>query len=114
MERKALGSKTLIRRHILKNYRNAYNEKLRLFIREAAYLDLEEIWIYPLDAWSQLQADKYYNDIIEDIEFLCTKPASGKSAEHIRKGYRLCKVNSHLIFYVTTDAELDVMRILHA
>ena len=35
-------------------------------------------------------------------------------AEHLRKGYRFFKVNSHLIFYITTDFELDVIRILHS
>ena len=89
-------------------------KKLRLFIRAEAYQDLEKIWTYTLDTWSLQQADKYYKDIIEAIEFLCTELNSGKSAEHVRKGYRLFKVNSHLLFYVTTDAELDVIRILHS
>ena len=89
-------------------------KKLRLEIREEAYLDLENIWNYTLETWSLKQADKYYNAIIEAIEFLCTEPKSGKSAEHLRKGYRLFKVNSHLIFYITTDFELDVIRILHS
>ncbi len=89
-------------------------KKLRLEIREAACQDLENIWNYTLETWSLKQADKYYNDIIEAIEFLCTEPTSGKSAEHLRKGYRFFKVNAHLIFYITTDVELDVIRILHA
>jgi len=89
-------------------------KKLRLFVRAEAYQDLEKIWTYTLDTWSVQQADKYYKDNILAIESLCTEPKSGKSAEHVRKGYRLFKVNSHLIFYVTTDAELDVIRILHS
>ena len=89
-------------------------KKLRLEIREAAYLDLENIWNYTLETWSLSQADKYYNDIIEAIEFFSTEPKSGKSAEYLRKGYQIFKVNSHLIFYITTDAELDVIRILNS
>ena len=89
-------------------------KKLRLEIREEAYLDLENIWNYTFETWSQRQADKYYNDIIEAIEFVSTEPKSGKSAEHLRKGYRIFKINSHLIFYITTDSELDVIRILHS
>jgi toxin ParE1/3/4 len=89
-------------------------KKLRLEIREEAFLDLENIWNYTLETWSLKQADKYYNDIIDAIEFLCIEPKSGKSAEHLRKGYRIFKVNSHLIFYTTTDFELDVIRILHS
>ncbi len=89
-------------------------KKLRLEIREAAHRDLENIWTYTLETWSLTQADKYYRDIIAAIEFLCTNPKSGKSAEHLRKGYRFFKVNSHLIFYIKGDSELDVIRILHS
>ena len=89
-------------------------KKLRLFIREEAYFDLENIWAYTLETWSLRQADKYYNDLIEAIEFLCESPKTGKSVEHLRKGYRSFKVNSHLIFYITTEFELDVIRILHS
>jgi toxin ParE1/3/4 len=89
-------------------------KKLRLFIREEASLDLEKIWTHTLNTWSLKQADKYYKDIILAIESLCGEPKSGKSAEHIKKGYRISKVNSHLIFYICTDAELDVIRILHS
>lgn len=89
-------------------------KRLRLAIREEAYLDLENIWNHTLETWSLRQADKYYNDIIETIEFLCTEPKSGKSAEHLRKGYKFFKVNAHLIFYMATDFELDVIRILHS
>lgn len=89
-------------------------KKLRLEIREAAHKDLENIWTYTLETWSPTQADKYYSDIIAAIEFLCANPKSGKSAEHLRKGYRFFKINSHLIFYITSDKELDVIRILHS
>ena len=44
-------------------------KRLRLAIREEAYLDLENIWNHTLETWSLRQADKYYNDIIETIEF---------------------------------------------
>lgn len=87
--------------------------KLPFFIREQASIDLESIWDYTFDTWSQRQADKYYHDLIEAFEFLCENPAAGKSAEHLRKGYLYYKVNSHLIFYTVTNKELDVIRILH-
>jgi toxin ParE1/3/4 len=89
-------------------------KKLQLAIREAAYKDLEDIWAYTLETWSLKQADKYYHEIFAAFELLCTNPKIGKSAEHIRKGYRILKINTHLIFYITNDAELDVIRILHS
>ena len=89
-------------------------KKLRFFIRVQAGNDLESIWDYTVDTWSLRQADKYYNDLVEAFEFLCENPTAGKSAEHLRKGYRYFKVNSHLIYYVISDTELDIIRILHA
>jgi toxin ParE1/3/4 len=89
-------------------------KKRQFFIREKASNDLETIWDYTFDNWSLRQADKYYNDLIEAIEFLCENPTAGKSAEHLREGYLYFKVNSHLIFYIVSNTELDVIRILHA
>ncbi len=89
-------------------------KKIQLFIREEAYKDLESIWLYSFETWSLRKADKYYNDLIEAFEFLCDDPKIGKSAAHLRKGYQSYKVNSYLIFYTTTDFELDVIRIIHS
>ena len=89
-------------------------KKRQIFIREQASIDLESIWNYTIDTWSLHQADKYYTDLVEAFEFLSENPTAGKSAEHLRKGYRYFKVNSHLIFYLFSNTELDVIRILHA
>ena len=81
---------------------------------EASY-DLEKIWLYTFENWSQEQADRYYNLIIDEIEYLCLKPNSGKDASHIRKGYYSTKIKSHLIFYKVNHQEemLEIIRILH-
>ena len=73
--------------------------KLKIVILEEAMVDLEEIWFYTFATWSQEQADRYHSLITKEIEFLATKPESGKILEHLRKGYRSCKVKSHYIFY---------------
>jgi toxin ParE1/3/4 len=71
--------------------------KLKIIIRETASLDLEEIWYYTFTTWSLEQADRYFSLITSEIEFLATKPESGKTIDHIRKGYRSSKVKSHYI-----------------
>jgi len=39
---------------------------------------------------------------------------AGKSAESIRKGYRVSQVKSHLIFYrKADDGVIEIVRILH-
>ncbi len=87
--------------------------KLKLIFSEEAIQDLEEIWFYTFKNWSVEQADRYHSLIIKEIDFLLTKPNSGKIIDHIRKGYRSSQVKSHYIFYRLNSNELEVIRILH-
>lgn len=83
-------------------------------ISETAIKDLENIWIYTFKNWSVEQADRYYNLIIDEIEFLADNFMSGKSMDHIKTGYRASKVKSHMIFYrMAEDDKLEVIRVLH-
>lgn len=77
--------------------------------------DLENIWLYTFENWSYEQADRYLNLIINEMEYLCTKPESGVNFGSIRKGYFRTKVKSHLIFYKVNKikSELEIIRILH-
>lgn len=70
----------------------------RFRISKQATNDLNDIWIYTLRKWSKDQADRYYNLIIEEIEFVADNFMTGKSVEQTRKGYRVTKIKSHLIF----------------
>lgn len=87
--------------------------KLKMVFLEAATQDLEEIWHYTFTTWSLEQADRYHSLIVKEIEFLATKPKSGKTLDHLRKGYRSSKVKSHYIFYRVTLIEIEIVRILH-
>ena len=83
-------------------------------ISNAALNDIEEIWFYTFTNWSKDQADRYYNLILSEIDYLCQNPQSGKPMDHIRKGYRVSKVKSHLIFYKeSAEFDIEVVRILH-
>ncbi len=83
-------------------------------ISEKAVEDLEYIWTYTLQKWSIEQADRYYNLIINEIEFITKNFMSGKSMDHIKNGYRVTIVKSHLIFYrKSQDNQVEVIRILH-
>ena len=88
-------------------------KKRRIVFRAAALSDLEEIWLYTLNTWSVEQADRYYDLIIKETEFLARKPASGKNLTAVRSGYFSSKVKFHFIFYKFTETELEIVRILH-
>ncbi|MBK7562255.1 MAG: type II toxin-antitoxin system RelE/ParE family toxin [Chitinophagaceae bacterium] len=86
---------------------------LPFIISKKAVSDLEEIWLYTVEKWSVKQADRYYNLIVDEINYICKNSTAGKSMEHVRKGYRASKVKSHLIFYRVLNGTLEVIRILH-
>jgi toxin ParE1/3/4 len=79
-----------------------------------ALKDLDEIWAYTYEKWSVDQADRYYNLIIDEIEYIVSNPLLGKSIDHIKEGYRSSKVKSHLVFYrIGLDKTVEIVRILH-
>ena len=83
-------------------------------ISKQAVIDLNDIWIYTLKKWSKEQADRYYDLIIGEIEYITDNFLIGKSAEQTRKNYRVTKVKSHLIFYRKTENDIvEIVRILH-
>ncbi len=83
-------------------------------ISEQAINDLNDIWIYTLNKWSKEQADRYYDLIIDEIEFISDNFLTGKSVEQTRKNYRMTRIKSHLIFYRKVENNIvDVVRILH-
>jgi len=82
-------------------------------ISKKALADLNDIWYYTVEKWSVDQANRYYDLIFEEIGYICKRPHSGKSMDDIRKGYRVSKVKSHLIFYKVVNDIVEIIRILH-
>ena len=86
---------------------------LSYVISKKAVSDLEEIWVFTAEKWSADQADRYYNLIFDEINFICKNIHAGKPMEHVRKDYRASKVKSHLIFYRIISDTVEIIRILH-
>jgi len=88
---------------------------MKYVISVEASNDLEKIWIYTFDNWSQEQADRYFNLIIDEIESISNAPTSGKDYSDIRAGYFRSRVKSHFIFYKVNLKKrvVEIIRILH-
>ena len=84
-------------------------------ISEKAFEDIEHIWLYTVETWSEQQADRYYNLIFDEIEFIAENSLSGRDYNHIRKNYRNSRVKSHFIFYRYKKGGkfVEIIRILH-
>jgi toxin ParE1/3/4 len=84
-------------------------------ISKEAGNDLGKIWLYTFENWSIEQADRYFNLLMNEIQYLSQNSLSGKDYNNIRKGYFCSKVKSHLIFYKVNSKkdEIEIIRILH-
>ncbi len=84
-------------------------------ISKQAEVDLENIWLYTFEEWSQEQADYYYDLIMDEIEYISENPKSGKDYNEIRKGYFRSRVKSHFIFYKINlkEEKVEIIRVLH-
>jgi toxin ParE1/3/4 len=88
---------------------------MKFKLSKKALSDIEDIWLFTVENWSVIQADRYFNSIFQEIEFIAENPLAGKDYSHIRKNYRCSKVASHLIFYrvVVSKNEVEIIRVLH-
>jgi toxin ParE1/3/4 len=79
-----------------------------------AVRDLNGIWLYTADNWSEKQADKYYSGLLDRCRFIADSPLLGKSYEAILSGLLGFKTNRHIIFYrVSGNEQIEIIRILH-
>lgn len=83
-------------------------------INEKALEDINSIWIYTAENWSVEQADRYYNLIYDEIEYIVSNFEMARDFGKIRKSYKYSKVKSHLIFFKKDkNNEIEVVRVLH-
>lgn len=77
--------------------------------------DIEKIWLYTFENWSLKQADRYFDLIMDEIEYIAENPNSGKDYSDVRKGYLRSRVKSHFIFYKVNKKqnEVEIIRVLH-
>lgn len=86
----------------------------KVILRQEAIDDLNDIWTYTFDDWSEKQADKYY----ATLEFACQQirknPELGKEYDGINSNLLGLRTGRHIIFYQVINAqEIEIIRILH-
>ena len=79
-----------------------------------AVKDLSKIWKYTFDAWSEKQADNYYQSLITNCHNIAINPELGKKYEGISNQLLGLKANRHIIFYRTVKKNyVEITRIIH-
>ena len=87
----------------------------RYFFTNKAVEDLSKIYEYTFEFWSENQADKYYNEIIDYCEIISENPNIGKNYKEIDLEIFGFLANKHIIFYrILNLQEIEIERILGA
>ena len=86
----------------------------KVILRQKAIDDLNSIWYYTLEQWSEQQADKYYSTIKFACSLIGENPDIGREYTEIKKNLLGLKSGKHIIFYqLVTESEIEIIRILH-
>ena len=76
--------------------------------------DLNGIWHYTMVKWSEKQADKYYQMLLDTCQYLADDPSLGRKYEGIRPDLLGLKAIRHIIFYRKIGEDrIEIIRILH-
>ncbi len=76
--------------------------------------DLAKIWDYTYEAWSESQADKYYELLIKTCKDISKNPTIGKYYTEIANEILGFRAGKHIIFYRKKNPkEIEILRILH-
>lgn len=85
-----------------------------VILRQEAIDDLNYIWDYTFEKWSENQADKYYITLKLACKDIGENPEFGKEYDGINKNLLGLKSGKHIIFYqFIPEDEIEVIRILY-
>jgi len=76
--------------------------------------DLTQIWNYTVKKWSENQANRYYDMLIENCKDIASDPEIGKKYSGITENLSGFRAGRHIIFYRRIkEDEVEITRILH-
>jgi len=85
------------------------------FLTNKAVEDLENIYEYTFNFWSESQADKYYLELVGFCQLLAENPKIAKNHPEIEIDLLGFVANQHLIFFkILNPEEIKIIRILGA
>ncbi len=76
--------------------------------------DLVEITAYTTDRWGEDQTLRYMSSMLKDAERLIAFPLLGGLLVGPKQPTRALQVGRHVLIYRVTDANIYVLRIIHA
>jgi toxin ParE1/3/4 len=86
----------------------------KYYLTNKAVEDLNQIWHYTFETWSENQADKYYILLIESFEETGRNSKIGKNYEEVIKDLYGLRTMRHIVFYrIISQNRIEITRVLH-
>jgi toxin ParE1/3/4 len=86
----------------------------KYYLTKKAVEDLNGIWEFTVEKWSEKQADKYYQLLLDTCWEIAEDPELGKNYDGVRQDLLGLKTSRHIIFYRKIDQNIvEISRILH-
>ena len=85
----------------------------RFALSPLARADIDAIWDYTADRWSEEQADRYIHHLREAMETIARDPRRGRGCDQLRPGYRRYSVGAHVLFFRVATNGIEIIRVLH-
>jgi len=82
-------------------------------LRPLAEEDLIAIWLYSYEQWGGPQADLYLEKLEQALARIVQTPQLARERREFTPAVRILPCEQHLIVYLVTDNNVDVVRILH-
>ncbi|UAA39806.1 type II toxin-antitoxin system RelE/ParE family toxin [Paraneptunicella aestuarii] len=85
----------------------------KINITPRARADMQNIWLYTAQHWSEDQADKYIGRLYNKLQILSENPLLGKHRKDIAHDYYCSPNQEHLIFYLIREQSIDIIGVPH-
>lgn len=86
----------------------------RFRLTPRALKDLDEIADYSLAQWGEKQTERYLVALEDRFRWLADNPLLGRARDDIAEGYRSFQQGSHLVFYLISGDEIQIIGVPHA
>ncbi len=86
----------------------------RYKLSNKAIADLSQIWNYTYSKWSEIQADKYYQMLLDNCAQVSDNPDIGKDYSMVIDNLLGFRAGRHIVFYRQAESgNIEIIRILN-
>lgn len=82
-------------------------------LRPLAEHDIAEIWTDGADRWGVVQADRYFDGMVDLFDLLSEQPEIARLRNEFRPPVRIHIYGSHFVVFVTDGPKISIIRVLH-